>query len=31
MHVTGRVHDPEHSIVGVPTFAGLYSINEGVQ
>jgi hypothetical protein len=31
MHATGRVHDPEHGIVGVATFAGLYSINEGVQ
>ena len=26
--VTGRVHNPEHGIVGVATFAGFYSINE---
>ena len=26
MHVTGRVHDPEHGIVGVATFAGFYCI-----
>jgi len=28
MHVTGRVHDPEHGIVGVATFAGFYSPNQ---
>ena len=29
MYVTGRVHDPEHGIVGVASKAGFYSINEG--
>ena len=28
MHVTGRVHDLEHGVVGVATFVGLYSPNE---
>ena len=29
MYVMGRVHDPEHGIVGVASKAGFYSINEG--
>jgi hypothetical protein len=28
MHVMGRVHDPDHGVVGVATFAGFFSPNQ---